>query len=183
MTSARIVRVLPASVYLDTSILTAAVFRGSDDHQAAFDYCQQLAKDRSIVYFSQLLRFEFLQSARVIGTTPGATFPSTRRKYHLARWGGDQAVRERWMTDGASHLDEYLAQFARVVEAPLDMEIWRRTVVLMAEHHLKSYDAAHIATAIELGVPRIASRDADFARVTSLSIDIVRDVDAPRSGA
>jgi predicted nucleic acid-binding protein len=79
------------------------------------------------------------------------------------------------MTEGAARFEKYLEQFARVVEVPLDRAIWLRSITIMAECHLKSYDATHAATALEVGVSRMVTRDSDFARVADLSVVIVRD--------
>jgi predicted nucleic acid-binding protein len=166
---------MPQYVYLDTSLLTAAVFPGSTDHRSAMEYCLRIADQRTTVYFSQLLRFEFLQSARVIATTPTALFGATRRTFRLARWGDELAVRQRWMTEGAARFEKYLEQFARVVEVPLDRAIWLRSITIMAECHLKSYDATHVATAMRLGIADFASVDADFVRVDTLNVSLIRD--------
>jgi predicted nucleic acid-binding protein len=74
-------------VYLDTSLIAAAIIAGSTHHDAARDYCQQLAEQECNVYFSQFLRVELLQAFRVIGTDPTGLPEVTRRRHRLGRWG------------------------------------------------------------------------------------------------
>jgi predicted nucleic acid-binding protein len=45
----------------------------------------------------------------------------------------------------------------------------------MCRDHLKSYDAYHAATALALGVRDFATVDADFTRVTELTVHLLRD--------
>lgn len=70
--------------------------------------------------------------------------------------------------------DELVELFGEAFEFPVDYVSWERVAALMTHYHLSSYDALHIATAIQAGISIIATLDIDFARVEGMSIDVVR---------
>lgn len=78
------------------------------------------------------------------------------------------------MLAGMEGFDELVELFGEAFEFPVDYVNWERVAALMTRYHLNSYDALHVATAIEAGVSTIATLDMDYVRVTGLSIDVVR---------
>jgi predicted nucleic acid-binding protein len=162
-------------VYLDTSVLLAAVMDGVPHHKSALRFCQELTRERAGVYFSQLLRIECIHAIRAVGTNPKLVSEMTRRRYRLAHWGDDLGVRQRWMADGIARVEELLSEFDRVFEAPHDLNIWLLSVEIMCRYQIKSYDATHVATAIHLGIADFASVDGDFMRVDALNVTLIRD--------
>ena len=98
-----------------------------------------------------------------------------RRRFALGRWRHDVAVRERWLEAGIAKFDALVNQFHELYELPIDDRAWRQSASLMARYHLSSYDALHVATAIEFGVLDLATLDGDFTRVKELTIWLLRD--------
>ena len=78
------------------------------------------------------------------------------------------------MLSGMDGFDELVEFFGEAFELPFDAVEWEHVASLMTRHHLSSYDALHIATAIDAGVPTIATLDSAFARVTGIQIVVVR---------
>ena len=66
-------------MYIDTSLVAAAVLFGTEHHTIARDFGADLATSGSIEYFSQLLRVELLQALRKIGSDPNGLRESVRR--------------------------------------------------------------------------------------------------------
>jgi predicted nucleic acid-binding protein len=56
----------------------------------------------------------------------------------------------------------------------LDTSLVCAAVVRGSRYHLNSYDALHVATAMEVGISTIATLDADFVRVTGMNVVVVR---------
>jgi predicted nucleic acid-binding protein len=79
------------------------------------------------------------------------------------------------MREGTAKLDDFLGRFAEVVELPLTPTILSTSVDLMARHRLRSFDAAHTATALLAGVHEFATIDDDFRRVPHLRLRLLRD--------
>jgi len=123
---------------------------------------------------SQMLRIELLQAMRALATVPENLPGSIRRRFRLSHWGDDLTARQTWMHAGIAQFEDWLDQFSEVYELAVDFPAWERVAALMTRFHLDSYDALHAATAIEAGVPTLATLDADFSRVTSLNIEVVR---------
>lgn len=78
------------------------------------------------------------------------------------------------MLSGMEGFDDLVRLFGEALEFPVDFVRWERVAALMTRYHLNSYDALHIATAIEAGVSTIATLDADFARVAGLTLEVIR---------
>ena len=125
---------LPADVYVDTSVLTAALFFGARTHDPAREYLDSLRTSGGRVYFSQLVHAELLHAVRELATVPGNLRGTTRRSYRLARWGWEQTVRDNWFRFAMSEFDVLLAGFSEVFEIPISRDIWRRAATLMAKH-------------------------------------------------
>lgn len=70
--------------------------------------------------------------------------------------------------------DTLLRTFAVVYEVPYRSAIWQHAVQLMSLHNLRSYDAAHVATALAVGVSDFASVDSDYLRISELRTHIIR---------
>ena len=78
------------------------------------------------------------------------------------------------MLAGIEGFDELVELFVEAFEFPVNFVSWERVAAFMTRYHLNSYDALHVATAIEAGVATIATLDADFVRVAGVSVDVVR---------
>ncbi|RIK42088.1 MAG: hypothetical protein DCC58_11535 [Chloroflexi bacterium] len=171
-----VIRSFPSAIYVDTSVVVAAILEDALHHTGARTFCNQLIENRSRVCFSQLLRLELAQAIRVYGTVSAALPVTVRRRYRLARWDRDHEVRARWYHDGVTAFEALLADLSRVYEIPIRVEDWRSSIALMSRYHLRSYDAFHAATALGLGVFNFATLDSDFTRVSELNIHLLRDV-------
>lgn len=168
-------RPAPRDVYLDTSLVVAAMIVGSPHHRAARAYCERLTLERSNVYFSQFLRVELLQAIRSIATDPDALPGVIRRRNRLGKWGFDDQARRAWFAYGTAQFEQLMSQFDTVLELPFTLEAWRRCAAIMWRHQIKSYDAFHAATALEHGVRTFASLDKHFSRVAGLRVELVRN--------
>ncbi|HUG15325.1 MAG TPA: PIN domain-containing protein, partial [Thermomicrobiales bacterium] len=85
---------------------------------------------------------------------------STYREFRLDRW--DQIrVRQRWVDYGNDLLEVFLREY-RWVEVALDRDIIDEARQLMVSCNLSSYDAAHVATALSLGITDLAAVDSHF---------------------
>jgi predicted nucleic acid-binding protein len=168
------VTVTNRDVYLDTSLVCAAVVRGSRYHVAARAYCEALVAGRIRVYMSQMLRIELLQAMRALATVPESLPGSIRRQFRLSHWGNDLEVRDAWMQTGLAQFEDWSNQFSEVYELSVDLPAWEQVAALMTRYHLNSYDALHAATAIEAGISTLATLDRDFSRVTRLNVEVIR---------
>jgi len=57
---------------------------------------------------------------------------------------------------------------------PLRKPLWQQSIDLMSLYGLESYDAAHVATALQAGLSDLATVDGKFARVSELHVHIIR---------
>ncbi len=171
-------RDLPSDVYLDSSLVVAAIVRGSDHSRASADFCAQLAERGSRVYFSQVLRLELAEAVRRLAADPKRAArlpPDLRREYQLGQWGTNLFVRQRWMDFGVQQLDALLDRFAEAFELPFRPKVWRSSLAVIVDHQLRSLDAIHVATAREYRIRHLATTDDDFSRVTDLRVWLLRD--------
>ena len=152
------------AVYFDTSLITTAAIQPAvEHHEAAISFCERTIAARSSVYFSELMRLEYAQALRALSTTVDE---ATRRAFRLHRW--DQVgVRRQWMEYGSQRLDVFLSQFDWV-EVALDRDAINAARDLMISCNLSSYDAAHVATALSLGITDLAAVDGHFERASHL---------------
>jgi predicted nucleic acid-binding protein len=166
----------PSDVYLDTSVVVAAAFPGTNLSGPSRRFCQELVTAESRVYFSQILWLEAAQAMRKFATRPDALPAVTRADYHLDAWDGDFLVRQRWMSSAMRQLESFLDQFAEVFEIPFRPRIWRQSVDIMAFERLHAHDAVHLATARDTGVTSFATADHHFRHITQPHIETIRDV-------
>lgn len=170
------IRLSPSmDLYLDTSVVLAAIMPGSTNAEACAEFCSRLSAQRSRVAFSQSLTIELSQAIRKTATRKDRVEPVVRTRYELERWETDVLVRRRWMDRGIERFKTLLATFAEVVELPFDERIWLQSIDLMVEHFLQAHDAVHAATARTYGLRGFATTDADFVRVTGLDVILLRD--------
>jgi predicted nucleic acid-binding protein len=168
-------RPIPPRVYLDTSLIFAAIFRHSLNWAASDEFCRRLAERRSQVYFSQTVRLELSEAIRKLATMPGRTPPGIRDEFSLDQWEHSVFVRRRWFEFGVRQFDALVASFAEVFEVPFDSTIWLSSVAVMTDERLRSHDAVHVATARAYRVPALATGDDHFLRVRDLEVILVRD--------
>ena len=71
--------------------------------------------------------------------------------------------------------DNFFAQ-PEVVTAPLDARVFNLATELRAQHHLKTPDALHLATAICSNCDEFWSNDERLAKIAGTQIDIVNAV-------
>jgi predicted nucleic acid-binding protein len=167
---------LPSRIYLDTSIVVAAMIAGVAHSGPSRVFCGRLATSGSHVYFSQLLLLEIAEAVKNLAVRrPAQLTPNVRQRYRLDHWDTDQQVRQRWMAFGIRQFVAFLDQFAQVTELPLDEPIWRRSIRLMTQYRLRSYDALHLATARHFRLRHFATVDRWFADVRSPRIWLTRD--------
>lgn len=164
----------PGVVYIDTSLVIAAILSGSANHVVARDYGRALSGAGSAIYFSQILRMELLQALRKIGTDPRGMRGSVRREYRLQHWGRLESVREHWLRYGLAEFDRFLRQFRAAYEVAMTTDIVAEAVIGMARYNLKSNDAIHLATARSIGVEQLATLDADFAGIGEPAVAVIR---------
>lgn len=164
----------PDDLYLDTSVVVAAIIRGTLFHAEALALCNLCAAARCRIYYSQLLKIELLQAVRSVGTAAGNLSDELRSIHRLARWGRDETVRRAWMQFGMNQFVELTDQFSEVYEIPISDDIWVRSAELMVTYHLDSYDAVHAASALSLGVFDLATLDTHFTRIADLTVHLLR---------
>lgn len=164
----------PADVFLDTSVVVAAIFPGTPHADASRRFTAAVAATKGRVYFSVVLRLEFAQALRKLVTR--RQLPAAfREQYQLGEWERNVLVRQRWYAEGARRLDAFFAQFAESFEIPLWPPLWQRSFELMALYGLAALDAVQVATADRIAVLHFATGDEHFRRVDLLTIHLVHD--------
>jgi predicted nucleic acid-binding protein len=167
---------LPSRIYLDTSIVVAAMIDGVAHSGPSRAFCERLAASGSHVYFSQLLPLEVAEAVKNLAVRrPAQLTEDVRRLYRMDHWDADRRVRQRWMAFGIRQFVAFLDQFAQVTELPLDEAIWRRSIRLMTQYRLRSYDALHLATARDHRLQHLATVDRWFADIRSPRVWLTRD--------
>jgi predicted nucleic acid-binding protein len=167
---------LPADVYLDTSIVLTALLPGLAHSGPGLQFCEQLARQGSTVYFSQLLRLEIAQALRNVATrSPAQLSVHLRQQFQLDPWSAREDVRRGWMTYGRGQLEAFIQQFVEVIELPFDRATWEHSIDLMCRYQLKSYDAVHVARAEQYGLQHVATTDREYLVVQSPRIWLIRD--------
>jgi predicted nucleic acid-binding protein len=164
----------PAEVYLDSSLVVAAMLDGLPDSTACSAFCARLVRGNSRVYFSQILRLEIAEAFRKLASRQQLP-ESLRLEYQLADWATHPHVRQQWMAFGMGQFAVFIGKFYQVSELPFRIRMWRRSVQIMAEYGLGSHDAVHVATALQNGVQIFATSDKHFNRVDALDIRLIRD--------
>jgi predicted nucleic acid-binding protein len=166
---------LPEDVYLDTSVVIAAVVPDILYSTGSIEFCDQLIARRSTIYFSQILRLEMTEAVRKVATIPGRAPANLREDFRLDDWERDPSVRRQWFHFGVQEFEALFARFAEVYELPFDRSIWLRSVEIMADRQLRSHDAIHLATAYEYRLPCFATTDDEFLKIPDLDIRLIRD--------
>jgi predicted nucleic acid-binding protein len=157
--------------YIDTSVVTAAIV-AAENHRAAQEYWQELALSGASICFSELLRLEYAQFLRGL---PSRLDYASQRTFGLHRWER-QTVRENWFRLGWRLFEDLMAGVSYVREIALDRSILDTSNDLMIACNIGSYDAAHLATAIEAGAIELAAVDGHFTRASHLmSVRLIRD--------
>ncbi|MGH2534127.1 MAG: type II toxin-antitoxin system VapC family toxin [Thermomicrobiales bacterium] len=174
-------RPLPLQVYLDTSIIFAAMFRESENWAAGSAFCRRLVEEGCQVYFSQIVRLELSEAIRKLATIPGRTPYELGRQFQLDQWEQSIFIRRRWFQFGVEEFELLLARFAQVNELPFDQAIWLKSITVMTDERLRSHDAIHVATAREYRVPCIATTDDHFLRITDPAVRLLRDDPSARN--
>ncbi len=165
---------VPLNVYLETSIVAAAIIGGSAHSQASRDVCAALSHANSTVYFSRLVRIEVLQILKKYATKDLAT-PQVREAFRLDQFSRNLIIRQRWLDFGIQQLDVLIRTFYRAYELPIQGQTCQRCMKIMSQHNLDSYDAIHVATAMHNNVRDFVTVDGDFTRVGELKVILVRD--------
>lgn len=161
--------------YLDTSFVIAATISGTHHASAAREFQMHLANWNTRNYFSGILRIEVSQALLRIGSNPARLASAVRSRFILGRWDQDILTRHRWMAHGVNEFESMLLRLYQVYELPISLDIWQRSVSIMAHYRLHSIDAIHVATAQTIGVRNFVTCDADFRRVDGLNVILVRD--------
>ncbi len=170
----------PEVVYLDTSVVVAAIIPGSDHVGPCAAFCNDLVAAGSRIFFSQILRLELSQALLKLATRRAGLPSDTSAAYRLDDWGADPSVRDRWLRIGVRAFDDLFERFPRVLELPFDVGTWQTSLDVMVAHGLRSHDAIHVATARQLGVPTIATADDHFKRVAGeFELLLIQDGGSP----
>jgi predicted nucleic acid-binding protein len=169
---------LPSSVYLDTSIVVAAMFAETPHAAASAEFCAAVARQGGRAFFSQIL---WLELSQVLAKLPhGPHVPVAQRSAHrLDAWDTNRVVREQWLAFGLREFATFTAQFHAIVEVAFDRSIWHASIDVIAQTRLRAHDAIHVATARAAGVRDFATLDDHFRRVPDLRLWLIRDT---RSG-
>lgn len=164
----------PSDVYLDSSLVVAAMLDGLPDSAACSTFCARLVHDNSRIYFSQILRLEIAEAFRKLASRQQLP-ESLRQEYQLSDWAISPLVRQQWMAFGMGQFAVFISTFYQVSELPFRIRMWRRSVQIMATYGLGSHDAVHVATALQNGVHVFATSDKHFNRVDTLDVRLIRD--------
>jgi predicted nucleic acid-binding protein len=114
---------VPPEVYLDTSVIVAALFTGTPDAEACLSYCRALANADSKVYVSQVMRLDLARALRRLATKPDKVPAELRQEYKLDDWGRNPLIRQRWLRHAVRELDALLRQFGSVAELPFTLDV------------------------------------------------------------
>lgn len=150
-------------IYFDTSLLTTAIFPPVEHHQAAERFSDNVLRSGASVYISELIWLEYAHALRRMSANIDEV---TRREFRLERWDLTH-VRHRWIDYGISLLRDFLARFD-TYEVPIERSMMDLALEIMVSCNLSSYDAAHVATALSLGVTDLAAVDGHFERASHL---------------
>lgn len=161
-------------VYLDSSLVVAAMIDGLPHSRACAAFCSHSIADSSHVYFSQILRLEIAEAVRKLATR--AQLPEDLRdEYQLQSSATDPLIRQQWMACRMSQFALLIGKFHEVSELPFRIRMWHRSVQIMARYALGSHDAVHVATALLNGVDVFATADHHCVCVETLDILLIHD--------
>lgn len=151
---------VPEAVVLDASVVVSALVPSQEAHKACLGFFEKVAAADAHVHFNRQLEIEFLE----------AVFRLALKE----RWGRSSWERYRFDGRARRRASRLLDQAHEAWQRLLAGVSWTCVSVdavadqvprLMRAYGLSSYDAIHTATALSQGVPDVATRDADFARV------------------
>jgi predicted nucleic acid-binding protein len=165
-----------SDVYLDTSVIVAAIVAGSTNHTSSAEFCARLTTGGGRIFFSNIVRLELSQAIRKLATKAERLDPGIHEYFGLGRWETDFIVRQRWMQYGIHEFERLMGSFAEVIEIPFRSVIWRNSVDVMIYSFLQSHDAIHVATARHYGLRLFVTTDDHFARIDDLDVILIRDV-------
>lgn len=171
---------VPSDIYLDTSLVIAAIVRGSDHSLQSTEFCDRLIARGSRVYFSQILRLELSEAIRRLAASPDRLPPDIRHAHQLEAWDTNLLVRQSWMDFGVQQFEALVDRFAEAFELPFRLRTWQRSIDVIVDHRLRSLDALHVATAREYRLRHLATTDGDFKRVADLRVWLIQDVSSDR---
>ena len=83
---------VPDDIFVDTSIVVAAIVAGSDNTASAQQFCTSLSEARSRIYVSQIIRLEVSQAILRLATSPARLPIEIRERFRLDRWDVDFLV-------------------------------------------------------------------------------------------
>src|SRR4051812_34685782 len=132
---------VPNHVYLDTSVVIAALVSGVPNARASEAFCARLVQQRSHVYCSQILRLELSQAIRNLASRLNQLPLQTQRQYRLDDWQTDVSVRQRWMSEGIRRYEAFIGRFEEFFVLPFLIPTWEQSVEVMVLHQMKSLDA------------------------------------------
>ena len=139
------------------------------------EFCIELRRSRTTVYFSHVLRIELARGMRRMATITSLLPQQIRSSYDLDLWGINPLIRQRWLTNGVRRFNTLLSQFAADIEIPTNVDRWIESIDLMASEGLEPTDALHLACARFAGVADFYTADADFRRIAWPQIHLIRD--------
>jgi predicted nucleic acid-binding protein len=166
---------VPEEVYVDTGVLIAATFPGTTYSRSCRQFCDDLAGADSMVYTAQMARLDLARALRRMATKPGRLPLEIHDSFKLEQWASNPLIRSRWLWYGIREFERLIEQFARFTEVPFSMSVWKFSLDLMAAEALDSSDAMHLATARTISLPDFATTDADFRRIASPRVHLIRD--------
>jgi predicted nucleic acid-binding protein len=112
----------PATIYLDTSAVVAAMFEEHVHFALSSGLIAQLVAAGSQIQFSQILWLELSQVLAQLPRDP-ALSPTLRRIHRLHRWDADAQIRERWLAAGQRRFYGVIGPFADVTVVPFTRPI------------------------------------------------------------
>jgi predicted nucleic acid-binding protein len=166
---------VPSDIYLDTGIILGAMFPGTPDSTSCGRFCNDLANADSRVYTAQIARMDLARALRQTATKPGRLPADIRTSFNRDLWATNPLIRSRWLWHGVREFDRLVGRFAFFIELPFTMDLWRRSLDLMAAETLDSSDGMHLATARSASLEYFATTDSDFRRVQSPHVLLIRD--------
>ena len=166
---------VPDEVLVDTSFVVEALIVSQPLHEPCLTFFLRLVEAETSVVFSGLLEIELYEVA----------FQLALKERHPRDWkrfrhdGRARPRANRLLADVAASWDTVLeyVDYERVELA----QVADRVPDLMTRYALASYDAIHVATAIDSGVRSVVTLDAGFAAVPASELTLY--VDASRVAA
>jgi predicted nucleic acid-binding protein len=150
----------PSEITLDTSFVVEALVRGEPHHLSAGAFLEQLAAERAVLVYNNLLELELREAAFRIPLAE--RFPG--REWRRRRHDGRSLRRARRLVRDVMESWQALLSAFSYLEVQLD-EVLDRVEELMGIFGLSSYDAVHAATAEYSDSRTILTTDVGFASI------------------